>query len=46
MSKILALQGLETENGVSGYTTILPPSHTSSALHMRFEAPVADESAR
>ncbi|MFG2907286.1 hypothetical protein ACGF13_19750 [Kitasatospora sp. NPDC048286] len=47
MSKILALQGLETETGASAYTsTILPPSHTSSALHMRFEAPVADESAR
>ncbi|MFJ7905444.1 hypothetical protein [Kitasatospora sp. NPDC096204] len=46
MSKILALQGLETETAASAYTTILPPSHTSSALHMRFDAPVADESAR
>ncbi|WP_316519681.1 hypothetical protein [Kitasatospora brasiliensis] len=44
MSKILALQGLETETGTSAFTTtILPPSHTSSALHARFEAPVADE---
>ncbi|MEV7184096.1 hypothetical protein ACFU7Y_38735 [Kitasatospora sp. NPDC057542] len=47
MTQILALQGLETETGTSAYTsTILPPSHTSSALHMRFDAPVSDETAR
>ncbi|MFE4513848.1 hypothetical protein ACFRAR_07770 [Kitasatospora sp. NPDC056651] len=43
MSKILALQALETETGASAYTNTieLPPSHWSGAAHLRFDAPVA-----
>ncbi|MFE7531604.1 hypothetical protein ACFU7Y_38740 [Kitasatospora sp. NPDC057542] len=45
MSKILALQGLDTETGAATYppTVELPPSHWSGAAHLRFEAPVTNE---